>query len=93
MEELGVAGQADRRFLSALLAACAGLGLLLAVVGVYAMTASWMAARRRELGLHVALGAEPPRLVRLVMRSTLLQTGLGLGAGIVVDLPVAEAQA
>jgi putative ABC transport system permease protein len=86
LEQLGAAGQADRRFLSALLAACAGLGLLLAVVGVYAMTASWMAARRRELGLHVALGAEPQRLVRLVMRSTLLQTGLGLGAGIVVAL-------
>jgi predicted permease len=86
LEELGRAGEADRRFMSVLLAACAGLGLLLAVVGVYALAASWMAARRRELALRVALGAEPRGLVALVMRSTLLQTAAGLVVGVLAAL-------
>jgi putative ABC transport system permease protein len=86
LKQLGAAGRADRSFLSVLLATSAGFGLLLAVIGVYAMTASWMAARRRELGLRVALGAEPRGLVRLVMRATVLQAVVGLGAGVVLAL-------
>ena len=86
LDDLARAGHADRRFLSVLLAVCAALGLLLAVIGVYAMTASWMAARRRELGLRVALGAEPRGLVRLVMNAALMQTLLGLGSGVLLAL-------
>ncbi len=86
LEDLGKAGWADRRFLAVLLSICAGLGLLLAVIGVYAMTASWMTARRRELGVRVALGAEPGGLVRLVMGATLVQTLLGVGIGVLLAL-------
>ncbi|MGH9176823.1 MAG: FtsX-like permease family protein, partial [Vicinamibacterales bacterium] len=69
-----------------LLASCAGLGMLLATIGVNAMTSSWMTARRRELGLRVALGAEPGGLVRLVMSATLVHTMAGLGAGVLMAL-------
>jgi putative ABC transport system permease protein len=86
LQDLASVGRADRRFLSALIATCAGLGLLLAVIGVYAMTASWMTARRRELGLRVALGAEPRRLIGLVMGATLMQTVMGVAIGVVLAL-------
>jgi putative ABC transport system permease protein len=86
LHDLASAGRADRRFLSVLVATCAGLGLLLAVIGVYAMTSSWMAARRRELGLRVALGAEPGGLVRLVMGAAMAQAVIGAGAGVLLAL-------
>lgn len=81
LEDLGSAGRADREFLAVLLAVCALLGVMLAVIGVYAMTASWMTARRRELGVRIALGAAPDGLVRLVIGATLWQTLIGLGIG------------
>jgi putative ABC transport system permease protein len=86
LQDLARAGRADRRFLAVLVAVCAGLALLLATIGVYAMTASWMAGRRRELAVHVALGAEPASLVRLVMGATLTQTLVGTGIGLLLAL-------
>jgi putative ABC transport system permease protein len=84
LADLAQAGRADRRFLLVLLATCAGLGLLLSAIGVFAMTASWLEARRRELGVRVALGANPATLVTLVMRGTMSQALLGAVAGILL---------
>ena len=66
----------------------AGLALLLAVVGMYAVMAVAVAAREREFGVRTALGASPSRLVRLVLRGGLLQivTGLLLGVGMTLAL-------
>ncbi len=86
MEDKAAAGRADRRFLLLLLGVCAGLGLLLSAVGVFAVTASWMEGRRRELGTRIALGAEPRSLVRLVMRGTMLQAGVGTIGGLALGL-------
>jgi putative ABC transport system permease protein len=86
LTDLARAGRADRRFLLILLAACAALGLLLSAIGVFAMTASWLEARRRELGVRVALGANPAMLVRLVMRGTMFQATVGAIAGLALAL-------
>jgi putative ABC transport system permease protein len=91
LRELADAGRADRRFLLVLLATCAGLGLLLSAIGVFAMTASWLEARRRELGVRVALGANPGTLVRLVMRGTLGQAMAGGVAGLALALVAGRA--
>jgi putative ABC transport system permease protein len=91
LDDLSRAGRADRRFLLVLLGTCAGLGLLLSAIGVFAMTASWMEARRRELGVRVALGAHPATLVRLVMRGTMWQAALGTIAGVVLALAAGRA--
>lgn len=91
LPELGRAGRADRQFLLVLLATCAGLGLLLSAIGVFAITASWMEARRRELGVRVALGAHPARLVRLVMRGTMWQAALGTAGGLLLALAAGRA--
>ena len=82
MKDLARAGRADRRFVSALLSACAFFALLLAAVGVYGVTAAGFQSRRKELGVRVALGANPESLVRTVMAGALLQTVIGVVIGI-----------
>ena len=82
MNDLARAGRADRRFVSVLITACAALALLLAAVGVYSVTAGWLESRRKELGVRVALGADPAGLVRLAMSGALRQTAAGAIAGV-----------
>jgi putative ABC transport system permease protein len=82
LDDLARAGRADRRFVSVLLTACAILALLLAAVGIYGLTAAWFQSRRKELGVRVALGANPASLVRIVMAGALLQTVIGVVIGI-----------
>ena len=86
LENLAATGRGDRRFLLVLLGLCAALGLFLSAIGVFAMTASWMEARRKELGMRIALGAQPAGLVRLVMRATMVQAAMGVAGGIVLAL-------
>ena len=57
------------------------LALLLAGLGLYGMVVQAVTARRTEIGLRMALGAEPTRIVRLVFRrlGALIVIGLALG--------------
>ena len=63
----------------------AGFGLLatvLASVGLYGVMAFVVARRSKELGLRLALGAEPAGVIWLVMREVLLLLAIGLAVGI-----------
>jgi predicted permease len=69
--------------LIALLAA--GFGLLatvLASIGLYGVMAFVVARRRKELGIRLALGAEPGGVIWLVMKEVLLLLSIGLAVGI-----------
>ena len=69
--------------LIALLAA--GFGLLatvLASIGLYGVMAFVVARRRKELGIRLALGAEPAGVIWLVMKEVLLLLSIGLAVGI-----------
>jgi len=57
------------------------LGLLLAAIGLYGVTALSVAGRRRELAVRVALGADRRRVMRLVMRRLTLVAVCGAIAG------------
>ena len=59
------------------------VALLLAVVGLYAVTGHTVERWRRELGLRVALGAGAGEVGWLVVRRVLVQLGIGLGVGVV----------
>lgn len=66
----------------------AALALLLAAAGMYAVMAVSVGAREREFGVRTALGADPTRLMWLVLRGGLLQTLIGLAIGVAVVLGV-----
>jgi putative ABC transport system permease protein len=82
---------AGRRLTLIVVVALAGLGLALAVVGLYGALAYQVAQRRRELGLRMALGASPGRLRGAVLRSGTALAGLGLGLGLVLALVAGRA--
>jgi predicted permease len=59
----------------------ASLALLMAAVGLYAVTAYGVSQRTREFGVRMALGAAAPHVAWLVARRTSLQVGVGLLLG------------
>lgn len=60
----------------------AGLALLLASVGLYAVMSVAVAAHRHDYGVRAALGATRNRLLFTVIRSAAIQVGLGLAIGL-----------
>ena len=57
------------------------IALLLALAGIYSVLSFTVARRTREIGVRVALGASPRRVVAAVFRRPLTQVGLGVAAG------------
>ncbi|HEY7896358.1 MAG TPA: ABC transporter permease [Gemmatimonadaceae bacterium] len=74
-----------RRFPLLLVGAFALVTMVLAMVGIYGMVSYSVSQRRRELGIRLALGAQPRSLVSLVVR----HGGTLAGAGILIGLTVA----
>jgi putative ABC transport system permease protein len=82
-----VEGQLDETLLSDRLIALlsAGFGLLatlLASIGLYGVMAYVVARRKKELGIRLALGAQPAGVIWMVMREVLLLLAIGLAVGI-----------
>ncbi len=69
-----------------LLLAFGGLGLLLAALGVYGVMAKNVTARRREIGIRLALGSLRRDVERLVLVQSLRLVGYGLGVGLLLVL-------
>jgi predicted permease len=72
---------AARRFYALSAAGFAGLAVFLAAAGLYGLVAQSVSDRVRELGIRLAMGAEPRALVRLIMAQAfrLIVVGIGLG--------------
>jgi putative ABC transport system permease protein len=58
--------------------------LLLALIGIYGLIAHVVRDRQRELGIRIALGAQPARVVALALRSGVIAVLVGGGAGVAV---------
>jgi putative ABC transport system permease protein len=83
MREVVDATVSAPRLAAALTGAFATLALMLALVGVYGITAFAVARRRHEIGIRLALGASPVQIFRLILRQALLPAFLGAGAGVI----------
>jgi putative ABC transport system permease protein len=64
-----------------LLAAFALISLLLTMVGIYGVVAYSVAQRRQEIGIRLALGAPPARVVALIVRQGLVPVLVGIALG------------
>ncbi|HEY1757558.1 MAG TPA: ADOP family duplicated permease [Bryobacteraceae bacterium] len=69
-------------------AALSGLGLVLAVIGLFGAISYSVSERKKELGIRVALGARPGQLLKMVLRQTLVIAGTGVAIGIVLGIGV-----
>ncbi len=67
----------------------AGIALLMASVGIYAVIAQATGSRTQEIGVRMALGATPRSIAGLVLKRGVWQLLLGLGLGAAVGVPAA----
>ncbi len=81
MEEVVRETFARQRFSALLLVGFSLVSLLLAAVGIYGVLAYSVTERTREIGVRVALGAEPGRILKLVLGSAVRMVVLGAVAG------------
>lgn len=84
-EDLG-ANILQERLVATLSAFFGGLALLLAALGLYGVMSYTVTRRRNEIGIRMALGAEPRKVVNLVLRNVAIITAIGLAIGAAASL-------
>jgi ABC-type antimicrobial peptide transport system permease subunit len=83
----------SQRLTGSLFAIFAVLALVLAVVGLYGVTAHAVGERRREIGVRMALGARPVDVIALVTRDAVVTIAVGAAVGLVAAGVLAHAAA
>ena len=86
MNEIKSAAVNDQRFQMTLLGVFAGIGLLLAIAGVYGLVSYSAAQRTREFGIRMALGAPRGLILRSVVRSGAILALVGVATGIAASV-------
>jgi predicted permease len=89
-DELVGATVVQDRLVAALSGFFGVLALLLAAIGLYGVMSHSVNRRRTEIGIRMALGAEPGSIQRLVLRRVVVLLGAGVAAGLALSLWAAE---
>jgi putative ABC transport system permease protein len=90
MEELLGRSVAQPRFQTSLLAGFAALALVLAAVGIFGVMSCNVSQRTQEMGVRLALGAQPRDVLALVLRQGMLLAGLGMAIGLAAALALGQ---
>ena len=80
-EDMGAAVMQER-LIASLSAFFGGLALLLAALGLYGVMSYSVSRRRNEIGIRMALGAEPDNVIRLVLKHVAVITAIGILIGV-----------
>lgn len=84
MDDIVAALMTQQRFATSVLGAFAVIAVVLAVIGLYGVTALFVGQRRQEFGIRLALGARPADLLALVMTRSARLIGVGVVTGLVL---------
>ena len=93
MEEWISNSAAQPRLNARLLTLFAAMALLIAAIGIYAVLAYSVTQRTREIGLRMALGAQPGGVLRLVVGEGMRVGLIGIGAGLLGALAISRVMA
>jgi putative ABC transport system permease protein len=74
----------QERFRTFLLGSFSGMALVLAAIGIFGVVSYSVSQRRQEIGIRVALRAEPRDVLRLILRQGAKLALVGLGIGVVL---------
>jgi predicted permease len=83
MQENVAKSVADRRFTTTVMSTFAFVALLLAAVGIYGVLSQTVLQRTEEIGVRMALGAEPGSVLRMILASALVPVMVGIVCGAV----------
>jgi putative ABC transport system permease protein len=88
MSEMRSESLASLRFNTVALSIFAGLGLILAAVGIYGVMAYSVGQRTHEIGIRMALGAQPGAVMRLILGQGMLLVLIGVALGLALSFGV-----
>jgi putative ABC transport system permease protein len=93
MDELFSQSIGTQRLTVVMLSSFAALALILAAVGLYGVVSYTVTMRTREIGVRMALGAEPSQVLRRVLKQGVWLTVAGLALGLVGALCISRLMA
>jgi putative ABC transport system permease protein len=82
MDEVVSESVAEPRYQAVLLSSFGALGLILAMVGIYGVISYSVTQRTSEIGIRMALGAQPKSVLRMILREGMFLAAAGIVAGI-----------
>ena len=91
LEQVVSESLAPQRVTMGMLGVFAVIALVLAAIGIYAVMSYTVAQRTHEIGIRMALGAQPRNILGMVVRQGMLLVGVGIGLGLVASYFLTQA--